>query len=86
MCLAKGDNEIGRRLMIFTNQQIDSARNGHVVRVATDSGELVILSADLYDRIARVISDDPRETYQSILSAWDAAGSPEDATAYQDLA
>ena len=72
--------------MIITNQQIDSARNGHIVRVATDSGELVILSADLYDRIARVISDDPRETYQSILSAWDAAGSPEDATAYQDLA
>ncbi len=72
--------------MIITNEQMDSARSGDIVRVSTDSGELVILSADYYDRIASMLSSDPRETYQSILNVWDAEGSPEDATAYQDLA
>ena len=72
--------------MIITNQQIDSARNGDVVRVPTEAGELVILSADFYDRIASVLSNDPRGVYQSVLSAWDADGSSEDATAYQELA
>jgi hypothetical protein len=85
-CLAKCNNLGRRRTMIITNEQIDSARKGQVVRVSTDSGELVILNADLYDRIAGLLSDDPREAYQSVLNAWDAEGSPEDATTYQDLA
>lgn len=73
-------------MMIITNQQIDSARNGQVVRVSTDAGELVLLNADIYDRIASLLSSDPRETYPSILKAWDAEGRPDDATTYQDLA
>jgi len=86
MCPAKGDNESGRRLMIITNQQIDSARSGQVVRVSTDAGELVILNADVYDRIASLLSNDPREAYPSVLNAWDAEVSPDDATTYQDFA
>jgi len=72
--------------MIITNQQIDSARSGQVVRVSTDAGELVILNADVYDRIASLLSNDPREAYPSVLNAWDAEGSPDDATTYQDFA
>jgi len=71
--------------MIITNQQIDSARNGHVVRVSTGAGELVIMNADIYDQIASVLANDPREAYPSVLNAWDAEGSPDDATTYQDL-
>ena len=72
--------------MNITNEQIESARQGEVVRVSTNSGELVILNAEKYDRIAGLLSDDPREAYQSVLNAWDAEGSPDDAVTYQDLA
>jgi hypothetical protein len=72
--------------MNISDEQIDSARNGHVVRVATDAGELVILSSRLYEQITSARTNDPRETYRSVLNAWDAEGTPEDATAYKDLA
>lgn len=83
---AQGNNECLEETMIITNEQLDLARNGQVVRVSTDSGELVILNAATYDKIARLVTDDPRDAYQSVLSAWDAEGSPDDATIYQDLA
>ena len=72
--------------MIITNEQLDSARNGKVVRLSTDVGELVILNADVYNRIVSFLTDDAREAYPSVLNAWDTDGSPEDATTYQDLA
>ena len=72
--------------MNITKEQIESAQKGKAVRIPTDSGELVILSAEMYDRVAILLSDDPRETYSAALKAWDAEGSPDDATAYQDLA
>jgi hypothetical protein len=72
--------------MNITTEQIDLALKGQAVRVSTDFGELVILNAETYDRIAGLLTDDPREAYQSVLSAWDAEGSPDDATTYQDLA
>jgi len=83
---AQGNNECLEETMIITNEQLDLARNGQVVRVSTDSGELVILNAATYDKIARLVTDDPRDAYQSVLNAWDAEGSLDDATIYQDLA
>ena len=72
--------------MNISNEQIDSVHKGQALRVSTDSGELVILNAETYDRILGLLNHDPRETYQAVLGAWDAEGSPDDATTYQDLA
>lgn len=73
--------------MELTPEQIRSAQQGDIVRVNTENGELVIVKAEVYDKLAGLIYDelDPRETYPAVLKAWDAEGRPEDGTAYQDL-
>ena len=71
--------------MNITNEQLDLVRNGLIVRVATDCGEMVILNAVLYDRIVGQAQEDPRYAYQSVLNAWDATGSPDDLEIYKDL-
>ena len=71
--------------MELTKEQIESAQKGEVVRVHSDSGEIVIVKAELYDKLAGLMYDDldPRDTYPAVLKAWDAEGSPDDETAYQ---
>jgi hypothetical protein len=73
--------------MELTKEQIESAQKGEVVRVQTDSGEIVVVKAEVYDKLVGLVYDelDPRDTYPAVLKAWDAEGSPDDATAYQDL-
>ena len=73
--------------MELTKEQIESAQKGKVVRVQTDQGEIVIVKAEIYDQLAGLVYDelDPREAYPAVLKAWDAEGSPDDETAYQDL-
>lgn len=73
--------------MELTKEQIESAQEGEAVRVSTEKGEFVVVKAEIYDKLAGLVYDelDPRETYSAVLKAWDADGSPDDATAYQDL-
>jgi hypothetical protein len=72
-------------LMEITTEQIESARCGNVVRIQTEFGEFVLLKAEMYDLLARLSYDDfdARASYPAVLRAWDAEGSPNDATDYQ---
>jgi hypothetical protein len=55
------------------------------VRIQTEFGEFVLLKAEMYDLLARLSYDDfdARASYPAVLRAWDAEGSPNDATDYQ---
>lgn len=52
---------------MITQEQIDAAEQGTAIRVHGNV-ELVLLRADIYDRLASVF-DDPSETYAAVLEA-----------------
>ncbi len=74
--------------MHLTIEQQQAIDHGQAVWLLVEGRECVLLSRELYDHVKRVFDQtetDPRETYPSVIQAWDAYGSPEDATLYQDI-
>jgi hypothetical protein len=75
--------------MNLSSEQLQALEDGSAVPVVVEGREYVMVSREVYDRVKRVIdyddSEDVRETYPAVLKAWDAYGSPEDATLYQDV-
>ncbi len=60
---------------------IDAAKSGEPIRVMAEGVEMVILRADVYDRVKRVLEADeidPRDTYAAVLRAWDQDDNPKD--------
>ena len=75
--------------MIFTKGQRKAVETSGTVPMTIDGIECVVLRADLYDRVKRIIeyNDDemkPEEAYPAILEAWDSEGSPQDAEDYSE--
>lgn len=56
--------------MNITREQILAAEQGEPVRIQTPDAELVVLRADLYDKLTNQ-NTSPRETYASVLQALD---------------
>jgi hypothetical protein len=54
--------------MNISQDQIRAVEQGEAVRLHADDVELVVLRADLYERLAGV-SDSPREAYPAVLKA-----------------
>jgi len=66
---------------------IEAAKSGEPIHVMAAGVELVILRADVYDRVKRIIESDeidPRDVYPAILRAWDQDDNPEDYEVYRD--
>ena len=79
------DNWGMEELMNLTSEQKQAIDHGQAVPLTVEGRDCVLISRDVYDRVKRVIDEDPRETYPAAIKAWDAYGSPEDATLYQDV-
>jgi hypothetical protein len=60
--------------MQITREQLDAVRNGQAVRVTEDGTELVVLRADVYQRLEGLIYDDRPWTDEEmdLLAAEDA--------------
>jgi hypothetical protein len=75
--------------MNLSPEQLQALEHGSCVPVVVQGREYVMLSREVYERVKRVLeyddSESPRETYPAVLKAWDAYGSPDDATLYQDV-
>ena len=75
--------------MHLTPEQFQALQDGSAVPVIVEGREYVMVTREVYDRVKRVIeydeSEDPRITYPAVLKAWDAHGSVDDATLYQDV-
>jgi hypothetical protein len=72
--------------MNLSPQQIEALDHGEAVPVVIEGRKCVMVMQEVYDRVKRVIDDtDPRDTYPAVIKAWDAYGSPDDATLYQDI-
>jgi len=68
---------------MITQEQIHAAEQGAAIRVQAGV-ELVLVRADLYDRLTRLL-DDPAETYAAVLEALDEEN-PEQYLEYLDEA
>jgi hypothetical protein len=65
---------------------IEPAKRGEPVRVTADGVEMVIVRADVYDRVTRILEADeinPRDAYSAILRAWDQDDNPADYEVYR---
>ena len=71
--------------MNLSPEQIQALDDGEAVPVVVDGRECMVLVRELYDRVRKVIEPDLREIYPAVVKAWDAYGSPDDATLYQDV-
>jgi hypothetical protein len=72
-------------LMNLTTEQKKAIDHGEAVPFTVEGRECVLMSREVYDRVKQVLDLDPRETYPAAIKAWDAYGSPLDATLYQDV-
>lgn len=54
---------------MITHEQIQAAEQGTAIRVPGNV-ELVLVRADVYDRLTRLL-DDPSETYPAVIEALD---------------
>lgn len=70
--------------MNLSPEQIQALDHGEAVAIIVEGRQCVVVIQEAYNRIRREI-DDPREAYGAAIKAWDAYGSPEDATLYQDI-
>lgn len=70
--------------MNLTEQQQQAVEHGEAVRVQTETGTIVVVKAEVYDRIIGLLYDEgaPEDAYPAVLEAWDSVGSPDDATDY----
>lgn len=55
--------------MNISNEQIAAAEQGETIRL-TAGTELVLVRADLYDKVSRLL-DDPSQTYAAVIEALD---------------
>ncbi|HCS53904.1 hypothetical protein [Rubinisphaera sp.] len=71
--------------MNLTGEQIQALAEGLTIPLVVEGREYVMVSREVYERVKQVLEDDPRSTYPAAMKAWDAEGSPEDETLYQDV-
>lgn len=73
--------------MNITKEQLQTAERGTPVEIRAEGTEYVLVRKDIYEKRFDAKGDefDPRETYPAVLKAWDAAGSEDDETAYENL-
>lgn len=73
--------------MNITKEQLQTAEQGTPVEIRAEGKEFVLVRKDVFEKLSDAKTDefDPRETYPTVLKAWDAAGSEADESAYEDL-
>lgn len=75
--------------MTFTKEQRDLIEKQGTIPLLIDGIECVVMRADLFDRVKRIVAYDdrelqPEETYAAALEAWDADGSPQDVIGFSE--
>ena len=73
--------------MTFTKEQREAVETSGTVPMTIDGIPCVVVRADVYDRVKRIVEYDdsemhPDQAYPVMLEAWDADGSPQDAEDY----
>lgn len=61
-------------MMNLTPEQVESATRGEPVRVSVDGSELVLVRADLYQRVKSLVYDDRELTDEDMRSLLAAIG------------
>lgn len=74
--------------MTFTIQQREAVETGGTLPIKIDGIDCVVVRADVFDRLKKVIQYDDRELqpeqfYPAVIEAWDSEGSPRDAEDYR---